>query len=547
MQELTKSPAWQALQAHFESMKNTTMRELFESDGQRFSRFSLQACGLFFDFSKNRINAQTMDLLIQLLQQRGFDEQQARLFGGCDINNTECRPALHTALRNLTGEPALAHGRDVMPVVEQTRQKMKDFTHAVYFGERTGFSGKVFTDIVNIGIGGSFLGARVVCDALKPFVKTGLKLHFISDVDGKEIIDELDGLNAETTLFIVSSKTFTTQETMTNAHTAREWVSTVFCNDKAWQSHFIAVTADSERAIEFGIRQDLIFEIWDWVGGRYSLWSAIGLPIMLYAGIEQFEALLAGAHEMDQHFLQAPLDKNMPVVMALLSIWYINFFGAQAWAILPYDKHLGRLPGHLQQLEMESNGKQVSRDGDAIDYRTAPVIWGQSGTNGQHAFYQLIHQGTQLIPADFIAPMRSPYQVGDHHTILLTHFFAQTEALMKGKTEEEVKVELKAEGLADDEIEKLLPHKVFEGNRPSNTIVFPELDAHTLGALLACYEHKVFVQGVIWGINSFDQWGVELGKVLAKNILPELKGESAPSGHDASTAGLIDYFKKHNG
>ncbi len=542
---LTDLPTWQSLQEHFEAMQQVHMRDLFAQDKARFESYSLETCGLFFDYSKNRVQQATLDLLFQLARDRSLEEHRESLFAGQPINNTEQRPALHTALRDRTDTPVMVDGRDVKQDINAMLEQMREFSNAIFYGEITGHTDKVFTDVVNIGIGGSFLGAAVVCDALKPHVKTGLNVHFISDVDGKEVSDGLKGLDPETTLFIVSSKTLTTQETMTNAETLRQWVNTAQGDDDAWIDHFVAVTSDEAQAKAFGIRHDRIFKIWDWVGGRYSLWSAIGLPIVLYAGMDQFEALLEGAYEMDCHFREAPLENNMPVIMALLGIWYIDFFDSDAQAVLPYDKHLTRLPGHLQQLEMESNGKRMTRNGNMVSYDTAPVIWGQSGTNGQHAFYQLIHQGTHLIPADFIAPMRSPHQIGEHHTILLTHFFAQTEALMKGKTASEVRTEMTEQGYSNEQVEELVAHKQFEGNRPTNTIVFPELNAKVLGALLACYEHKVFVQGVIWGINSFDQWGVELGKVLAKNILPELLGGDVSSEHDCSTQGLIRYYKTH--
>ncbi len=542
---LTKKPTWKSLQAHFDEIKSLRMHDLFASDRQRFETFSLEACGLFFDFSKNRITRETLRLLLLLAEECDLVSKREAMFSGALVNNTENCPALHTALRRGSERPIWVNNHDITIDIREMLNCMRKFSNAIFRGEITGNTGKVFTDVVNIGIGGSFLGASVVCDVLKSRAKTGLKIHFISDVDGKETIDVLSVLNPETTLFIVSSKTFATQETTTNAVTARQWINTAQGSDDAWIKHFVAVTAHPERALAFGIKQDYIFRIWDWVNGRYSLWSAIGLPVVLYAGMEHFEQLLEGAYEMDCHFRQAPLERNMPIIMALLGIWYINFFAADAQVVLPYDKHLARLPCYLQQLEMESNGKCTTRRRQAVDYNTAPVIWGQSGTNGQHAFYQLIHQGTRLIPADFIAPMRSSYDIGDHHAILLTHFFAQTQALMKGKTAEEVRQDLESRGLDEADIENLLQHKVFAGNRPTNTIVFPELDARTLGSLLACYEHKVFVQGVIWDINSFDQWGVELGKVLAKNILPELLGADISDAHDGSTQGLIRYYKRH--
>ncbi len=542
---LTEKPAWRSLRAHFDEIESLHIRDLFATDEQRFESFSLEACGLFFDFSKNRITRETLRLLLLLAEESELERKREALFSGQPINNTENRPALHTVLRQRSEQSVRVDGRDVLIDVREELDRMREFSSAVFCGAVTGSTGRAFTDVVNIGIGGSFLSAVVVCDVLKPYAKTGLSVHFISDVDGKEAIDVLDMLNPETTLFIVSSKTFDTQETMTNARTVRQWLNTALGNDDAWLRHFVAVTAHEERALAFGIEQDRIFRIWDWVGGRYSLWSAIGLPVVLYAGMEQFEQLLEGAYAMDCHFRQAPPESNMPVIMALLGIWYIDFFDSDAQAILPYDRHLQRLPGYLQQLEMESNGKSVTRQGQAVDYETVPVVWGQSGTNGQHAFYQLIHQGTRLIPADFIAPMRSSYDVGDHHAILLTHFFAQTEALMTGRTATEVRQDMESAGFDKADIDRLLQHRVFAGNRPTNTIVFPELNARTLGSLLACYEHKVFVQGVIWDINSFDQWGVELGKMLARGILPELMGKDISDSHDSSTRGLIRYYRRH--
>ena len=544
MSSLIQSPAWQALQSHYQSMSGVHLRELFAQDPRRFARFSLESVGLFLDYSKNRVTQETLERLFDLARQAGVETKRDAMFSGEKINTTENRAVLHVALRNQSGTPILVDGEDVMPAVNAVLDRVEAFTQAVRNGDWKGCSGERITDVVNIGIGGSDLGPLMVCEALKPYSHAKLKMHFVSNVDGTHIAETLKRLRPETTLFIVASKTFTTQETMTNANSARSWFLQATGDEKGVAKHFVAVSTNAEKVAEFGIDTKNMFEFWDWVGGRYSLWSAIGLAIALYLGMDNFRALHAGAHAMDQHFRQAPLEQNMPVILALLGIWYVNFFGADTQAILPYDQYLHRFAAYFQQGDMESNGKTITLDGERVDYETGPIIWGEPGTNGQHAFYQLIHQGTKLIPADFIAPAISQNPIGEHHVILLANFFAQTEALMRGKNDSEARAELQAQGLGEGEFAALLPHKLFEGNKPTNSIMFPKLDPQTLGALIALYEHKIFVQGAIWNINSYDQWGVELGKQLAKAIQPELAGESEVTSHDASTNGLINYYKK---
>ncbi len=544
MSKLTSSTAWQALKAHHAAIEPVHMRRMFRDDPARFGKFSLQLGSLLFDYSKNRIDEETIRLLLALAEQAGLPACIGRMFGGEKINFTEQRAALHTALRNRSGQPVYLDGKDVMPDVRRVLELMRRFSNAVRGGGHRGHTGKPITDIVNIGIGGSDLGPLMACEALKPYSSKKLRAHFVSNVDGTHLAETLKKLDAETTLFIVSSKTFTTQETLTNARSARAWLVEKLGDERAVAKHFAAVSTNLKATGEFGIHPDNVFEFWDWVGGRYSLWSAIGLPIALYIGMERFEELLGGAYAMDEHFRNAPLEKNMPALLGLLGVWYGNFFGAQSNAVLPYDQYLHRFPAYLQQLEMESNGKRVDRDGNAVNYDTGMVIWGEPGTNGQHAFYQLLHQGTRLIPADFLAPLRSHNPIGEHHAILLANCFAQAEALMLGKTADEARTELEAQGLRGEALETLLPHKVFPGNRPTNTLLFDRLDPHMLGMLIALYEHKVFVQGVVWNINSFDQWGVELGKQLAGKILPELRGAEL-SRHDASTGRLINHFRKH--
>ncbi len=541
---LTASSAWQALAAHHREMNGRHMRELFAADPDRFRRFSLQHDDLLLDYSKNRIDQQTLALLLDLARAADLPGWIEKMFRGEKINFTENRAVLHVALRNRSNAPILVDGVDVMPQVNAVLEKMGRFSTAVRDGQWRGHSGKPISDIVNIGIGGSDLGPVMVTEALRPYWQAGLRPHFVSNIDGTHLAETLRGLDPETTLFIVASKTFTTQETLTNAHSARDWLLAALGDEAAVARHFVALSTNREAVQAFGIDPENMFEFWDWVGGRYSLWSAIGLSIAITIGMERFEELLAGAHDMDEHFRSAPLEANMPVILGLLGIWYNNFFAAQTHAILPYDQYLHRFPAYFQQGDMESNGKRVDRDGQVVDYSTGPVIWGEPGTNGQHAFYQLIHQGTKLVPADFLAPMESHNPIGRHHEILLSNFFAQTEALMRGKNADEARAELAAAGLSGEALERLLPHKVFPGNRPTNSLLFRKLTPHTLGRLIALYEHKIFTQGIIWRINSFDQWGVELGKQLAQAILPELQGEAPVTGHDSSTNGLINHYKQ---
>ena len=523
------------------------MRQMFQNDPGRFDKFSVQLGSLLFDYSKNRINEKTIRLLLELVERAGLQSQIERMFGGEKINNTERRAALHTALRNRSDKPVHVDGKDVMPDVRRVLGLMRAFSDKVRSGEHRGHTGKQIRDIVNIGIGGSDLGPLMVCEALRPYASPRLRAHFVSNVDGTHLAETLKGLDGATTLFIVSSKTFTTQETLTNARSARAWLVAELGDERAVAKHFAAVSTNLEATARFGIQSENVFEFWDWVGGRYSLWSAIGLPIALYIGMDKFDELLGGGYAMDEHFRNAPLEKNIPALLGLIGIWYNNFFGAASNAVLPYDQYLHRFPAYLQQLEMESNGKDVDRDGNAVDYETGTVIWGEPGTNGQHAFYQLLHQGTRLVPADFLAPVNSHNPIDDHHLILLANCFAQAEALMLGKTADEARAELTAQGLHGETLETLLPHKVFPGNRPTNTLLFERLDPHTLGMLIAMYEHKVFVQSVMWNINPFDQWGVELGKQLAGEILTELRGMADTSHHDASTKGLIDFYMKKSG
>jgi len=547
MSALVQSPAWKALEAHYKKIEPVHMRHLFEQDPKRFEKFSLTFKDILLDYSKNRITEETVSLLLALAEEADVKGWTEKMFAGAKINLTENRAVLHVALRNRSNRPIHVDGKDVMPGVNAVLEQMARFCHAVRQGEWKGFTGKVITDIVNIGIGGSDLGPVMVTEALKPYGKRALSPHFVSNIDGTHLAETLKKLDPETTLFIIASKSFATQETLTNAHSARDWFLKKAGDEAAIAKHFAAVSTHAEAVGRFGIDTRNMFEFWDWVGGRYSLWSAIGLSIALSIGMKNFEALLAGAHDMDEHFRTAPLDQNMPVILALLGIWYNNFFKAETHAILPYDQYLRRFPAYLQQADMESNGKRVNRQGKVVDYSTGPIIWGEPGTNGQHAFYQLIHQGTKLAPADFLAPVATQNPMGEHHKILLSNFFAQTEALMKGKTEADARAELVAGGKDPAAVEKLLPHKVFEGNRPTNAIFFKKLDPRTLGALIALYEHKIFVQGIIWRINSFDQWGVELGKQLAKAILPELGGDGEMTAHDASTNGLINYYKANRG
>lgn len=543
MSVLTLSAAWRALQEHHKKMTAVHMRDLFAADPARFQKFSLRFEDILFDYSKNRITEETMVHLLALAEEAGLAERIQAMFSGAKINNTEGRAVLHVALRNRSNRPILVDGRDVMPDVNRVLAKMETFSDAVRSGAWRGYTGLPITDIVNIGIGGSDLGPKMVVEALTPYTRRDLRAHFVSNVDGTDIAETLKKVQPETTLFLIASKTFTTQETMANAHTARAWFLGAAGEETAVASHFAALSTNTEGVVAFGIDPDNMFEFWDWVGGRYSLWSAIGLSIALAVGFDNFTALLTGAHKVDEYFRTTPFAQNIPVIMALLGVWYNNFFDAQSHAILPYDQYMQYFPAYFQQGDMESNGKSVTRGGAPVDYSTGPVIWGQPGTNGQHAFYQLVHQGTKLVPCDFLAPAQSHNPVGNHHTLLLSNFFAQPEALMKGKTAVEVRAELGDSSLSSDQLEALVAAKTFAGNRPSNAFLFKRVTPETLGSLIALYEHKIFTQGVIWDINSFDQMGVELGKVLAKAILPELAGVGQVSSHDSSTNGLINAFK----
>ena len=546
MSRLTESAAWKALESHYQTASKLEMRDLFAADPQRFTKFSREAEGILLDFSKNRLTEETLQLLIHLAEQADLMGWTERMFTGEKINITENRAVLHIALRNRDNHPILVDGEDVMPEVNAVLAHMREFSEAIRSGAWKGYSGKAITDVVNIGIGGSDLGPVMVTEALKPYAQPGLNTHFVSNIDSTHIAETLKVCHPETTLFIVASKTFTTQETLTNAHTAKDWLLKSAPDASAVARHFVALSTNAKEVSKFGIDTANMFAFWDWVGGRYSLWSAIGLSIAISIGMDNFDELLTGAHLMDNHFRTAPIAQNLPALLGLIGIWYNNFFGAQTVAILPYDQYLHRFPAYFQQGDMESNGKGVDRSSQRIeDYQTGPIIWGEPGTNGQHAFYQLIHQGTKLIPADFIATVETQNPIGEHHKILLSNFFAQTEALMKGKTAEAVRAELVASGMSGEALEKLIPHKVFTGNRPTNSLILQKLTPRALGSLIALYEHKIFTQGIIWDINSFDQWGVELGKQLAKAILPELEGDAPVTTHDASTNGLINYYKTH--
>jgi len=544
MSKLTESPAWTALAAHRKDMQGAHIRALFERDPQRHQTFSLRFDDLLFDYSKHRITGETMRLLVDLAEEANVRRLMEQMFAGEHINITEDRPVLHVALRNRSGRPILVDGKDVMPDVNAVLAKMRRFTDRVRRGEWKGYTGKAITDIVNIGIGGSDLGPVMVTEALRPYWKEGLRAHFVSNIDGTHLVETLKRCRPESTLFTVASKTFTTQETLTNATSARAWLLEALGDRAAVARHFVALSTNAKEVAGFGIDTDNMFEFWDWVGGRYSLWSAIGLPIALVIGMDNFEQLLAGAHDVDEHFRTTPLPRNIPVVMGLLGVWYGNFWGAESHAILPYDQYLHRFPAYFQQGDMESNGKSVDRQGRPIvDYTTGPVNWGEPGTNGQHAFYQLIHQGTRLVPCDFIAAIESHNPMGRHHDILIANFLAQTEALMRGRTADEVRAELARKGITGRE--DLVAHRTFAGNRPTSSILYTKLVPRTLGRLVALYEHKIFVQGAIWNINSFDQWGVELGKQLASAILAELDDDAEVTGHDASTNALINIYKEH--
>jgi glucose-6-phosphate isomerase len=523
------------------------MRDLFAQDPDRFSRFSLWFNDILVDFSKNRITEETVELLVGLAREVNLEDAIEQMFAGDKINETENRAVLHVALRNCSNKPVYVDGKDVMPEVNGVLGKMRHFSERVRSGEWKGFTGEPIRDIVNIGIGGSDLGPVMMTEALRAYGRDGLDVHFVSNVDGTHLVETLQGLNPKTTLFLIASKSFTTQETMTNAFSARQWFMDRAKDESHVAKHFVAMSTNRDRVRAFGIDPENMFEFWEWVGGRYSLWSAIGLSIACTIGFENFREILKGGHEMDIHFRTTPFEKNIPVILALIGIWYTNFFGARTEVILPYDQYMHRFPAYLQQANMESNGKSVDRSGERIDYQSGPIVWGEPGTNGQHSFYQLIHQGTKIIPADFLAPAVSQNPVGNHHNMLLSNFLAQTEALLHGKTREQVVQEMKAEGKTDEEIDRLWPYKVFEGNKPTNSILFKQLTPRAIGNLVAMYEHKIFVQGVVWNIFSFDQWGVELGKQLAKEILPELSDDRPVHSHDSSTNGLINAFKAMRG
>ncbi|XP_067245559.1 glucose-6-phosphate isomerase b [Chanodichthys erythropterus] len=549
---LTSDPNFQNLEKWYKSnAANLNMRQMFEADKNRFQKFSLtlktDEGDILLDYSKNLINEEVMKMLVDLAKSRGVEASRDKMFSGEKINFTEGRAVLHVALRNRSNTPINVDGKDVMPEVNKVLEKMKGFCHKVRSGEWKGYTGKSITDVVNVGIGGSDLGPLMVTEALKPYSKGGPRVWFVSNIDGTHIAKTLAELNAETTLFIVASKTFTTQETITNAESAKEWFLQAAKDQSAVAKHFVALSTNGPKVKDFGIDPENMFEFWDWVGGRYSLWSAIGLSIALHIGYENFEKLLAGAHWMDTHFRTAPVDQNAPMLLALLGIWYINFFQAETHCLLPYDQYMHRFAAYFQQGDMESNGKYITTKGSQVNYHTGPIVWGEPGTNGQHAFYQLIHQGTRMVPADFLIPAQTQHPIRNslHHKILVANFLAQTEALMKGKTTEEAKKELEAGGLSGEKLEKILPHKVFQGNKPTNSIIFKKLSPYTLGVLIAMYEHKIFIQGVMWEINSFDQWGVELGKQLAKKIKPELQDSAEVTSHDSSTNGLINFLKKN--
>ncbi|QJP07724.1 glucose-6-phosphate isomerase [Pseudomonas multiresinivorans] len=546
--DATKLASWQALAAHRQDLQNFTMREAFAEDPERFKRFSLSACGLFLDFSKNLIRQDTLDLLVKLAEEAKLGEAIQSMFRGEVINASERRPVLHTALRRPIGDKVLVDGNDVMPEVHRVLHQMTELVAAVHNGLWRGYTERPITDVVNIGIGGSFLGPQLVSEALLPFAQKGVRCHYLANIDGSEFREMTAKLNAETTLFIVSSKSFGTLETLKNAQAARAWYLAQGGSEAELYRHFIAVSSNKEAASAFGIRPENVFPMWDWVGGRYSLWSAIGLPIAMSVGINNFKELLSGAYSMDQHFLTAPFEKNIPVLLGLLGVWYGDFWGARSHAILPYDYYLRNITDHLQQLDMESNGKSVRQDGTPVSAGTGPVIWGGVGCNGQHAYHQLLHQGTHLIPADFIVPVSSYNPVADHHQWLYANCLSQSQALMVGKSRAEAEAELRAKGVDEAEVQRLAPHKVIPGNRPSNTLVLERISARRLGALIAMYEHKVYVQSILWGINAFDQWGVELGKELGKAVYGRLVGSEESAAEDGSTQGLIDFFRgRHRG
>jgi glucose-6-phosphate isomerase len=547
MSALTQSPAWQALAQHHAAIRDVPMREMFGKDPARFERFSLELGDILIDYSKHRATSETMALLVDLARQARVAEWRDRMFSGERINRTENRAVLHVALRNRSARPILVDGVDVMPGVREVLAKMRNFTETVRSGAWRGHTGKRITDIVNIGIGGSDLGPMMVSQALRPYWQAGFRAHFVSNVDGTHLAEALREVSPETTLFVVVSKTFTTQETLLNAESARAWLVDKLGTQAAVPKHFVAVSTATAQVQKFGIDAANMFGFWDWVGGRYSLWSAVGLSIALLVGMDNFEELLEGGHLVDEHFCHAPLEQNAPVIMAMLGVWYSNFFGAHTHAILPYDQYLSRFAAYFQQGDMESNGKRVDREGSPVAYTTGPIVWGEPGTNGQHAFYQLLHQGTHLVPCDFLAPLETHNPLGRHHEVLLANFFAQTEALMRGKTLEEARAELEASGESPARVAELAAHKTFPGNRPTTSLLVTKVAPRTLGEIIALYEHKIFVQGIVWDIHSFDQFGVELGKQLARKIEPELAAPGAVSSHDASTNALINRYKKHYG
>ncbi len=543
MSKLTQSTTWLALEKHYNEIEHVHMREMFKNDPNRFNNYSIELNDILYDYSKNRVNDKTIKYLLQLANDVDLPHWIEKMFNGDPINNTEHRAVLHTALREQGCEPIIVNGEDILPEIKKERQRVKELAEKIRTREWRGATNQAITDVVNIGIGGSHLGPMMVTEALRPHSLHDINIHFVSNIDENHINDTLEYLNPETTFFIIASKTFTTQDTMVNAETARQWYINKLGNDEYIERHFTAVTSNVKLAKEFGIVDENIFKMWDWVGGRYSLWSAIGLSIVIAIGSEQFDELLIGANEVDQHFENTPLEKNIPVIMALLGIWYNNFFGTQTMAVLPYDQHLHRFPAYLQQADMESNGKYVDRQGNEVDYTTGPVIFGEIGIAGQHAFFQLLHQGTKLVPADILAPVYDYRCIARHHRALMSNVFAQTEALMRGKTEYEAYEQLKSEGLDEQQVKQLLPYKIFLGNRPTSSLLFDTLNPKTLGSIIALYEHKIFVQGIIWNINSFDQWGVELGKQLATSILDELNGDKEITTHDNSTNGLINHYK----
>ena len=539
----TKTNSWKKLLTHYEKMSQVHMKDLFAQDNNRFSNFSIRFQDILFDYSKNIVDQETLKLLLELVNEVGLKTAIEQLFSGTQINETEGRAVMHTALRDLGADEIIVNGYNIVPEIKSSLEKIEGFSDRIISGNWKGFSGKPIKSIVNIGIGGSDLGPQMVVEALRQYNSSGIQTHFVSNVDGTHLSEVLKSISAEETLFIIASKTFTTQETMTNAQSAREWFLSQGGSMEDIEKHFVAVSTNPTTVNQFGISEENRFVFWDWVGGRYSLWSSIGLSIACSIGFKNFKALLNGAHEMDEHFRHTSFDSNIPVIQALIGIWYNNFFGAESVAVLPYDQYLHRFPAYLQQADMESNGKSVDRNGDKIEYQTGSIIWGEPGTNGQHAFFQLLHQGTKLVPCDLLAPAISTNPLSDHHEKLLSNFFAQSEALMKGKTKEEVVNELKSSGFSNSEIGALAPYRVFEGNRPSNSILYRKLTPKTLGCLIAMYEHKIFVQGIIWNVFSFDQWGVELGKKLANEILPELGEKEYIFNHDSSTNGLINTYK----